>query len=180
MSEPISTEISIGGQIPAKLVPGLCKAIVEEQVALDWCEGHFKPEWADDLLAACQEQDGVRVLWLCDNEANYGRLDVLTGFLEREKIAYRLKSDARFDIDAEVIQYRPGIGRVSYDSNSGGQPLIPLVTMMAVATAIDQAANTAERQTALELLRRFRNIQQLMHEAMPVVVPPLEPFEIMD
>jgi hypothetical protein len=39
-------------------------------------------------------------------------------------------------------------------------------------------ANTAEGQAALELLRRLRNIQQAAEEAMPVVVPPLEAFEI--
>jgi hypothetical protein len=50
--------------------------------------------------------------------------------------------------------------------------------MTKIAEAVDEAANTAEGQTALELLRRLRNIQQLMHETMPVVVPPLEPFEI--
>ena len=50
--------------------------------------------------------------------------------------------------------------------------------MTTIAAAIDQAANTAEGQTALELLRRLRNLQQLVHEAKPVVAPPLEPFEI--
>ena len=39
-------------------------------------------------------------------------------------------------------------------------------------------AQTAERQTPLELLRRLRNLQRLLHAAMPVVVLPLEPFEI--
>jgi hypothetical protein len=52
-------------------------------------------------------------------------------------------------------------------------------TLKSIAEAVDGAANTAEGQTALELLRRLRNIQQLIHEAMPVVVPPLGPFEIL-
>jgi hypothetical protein len=178
MSEPIPTEISIGGKILAELVPGLCKAIADEHVALEWGNAYFRPETAEDLLAACQEFDGVRVLWLCNDQANYGRFDVVEGFLEREKISFRHKSDARFDFDAEVVQYRPQIGKVCYASENSGQPLIPLKTMTSIAEAVDEAANTAEGQTALELLRRLRNIQQLMHEAMPVVVPPLERFEI--
>ena len=36
----------------------------------------------------------------------------------------------------------------------------------------------AERQTPLELLRRLRNLQRLLHAAKPVVMPPLEPFGI--
>ena len=178
MSEPIPTEISIGGRIRAELVSGLCKAIADDCVSLEWGDAYFRPETAEDLLAACQEFDGVRVLWLCNDQANYGRFDVLEGFLEREKISFRHKSDARFDFDAEVVDYRPDVGHVSYSSDNSGQPLIPLTTMTTIAAAIDQATNTAEGQTALELLRRLRNIQQLMHEAMPVVVPPLEPFEI--
>jgi hypothetical protein len=178
MSEPIPTEISIGGKIRADQVPGLCKAIAEECVSLEWGDAYFRPETAEDLLAACQQFDGVRVLWLCNDQANYGRFDVLEGFLEREKISFRHKSDARFDFDAEVVQYRPQIGKVCYASENSGQPLIPLKTMTSIAEAVDEAANTAEGQTALELLRRLLNIQQLMHEAMLVVVPPLEPFEI--
>ena len=78
MSEPISTEISIGGKIRAELVPGLCNAIVEEGGSLEWGDAWFMPETAEDLL------------------------------------------------------------------------------------------------------RRLRNLQQLVHEAMPPLVPPLEPFEIVE
>ena len=95
MSEPVPTETSIGGKIRQELVPGLCKAIADQRVSLDWGDAWFSPESAEELLAACQDQDGVRRLWLCDNEANYGRLDVLEEFLEREKIAFRHKSDAK-------------------------------------------------------------------------------------
>ena len=95
MSEPIPTEISIGGKIRQELVPGLCKAIADEQVSLEWGDAYFRPETAEELLAACQDHDGVRVLWLCDDQANYGRFDVLEGFLEREKIPFRHKSDAQ-------------------------------------------------------------------------------------
>src|SRR5260221_11856170 len=178
MSEPIPTEISIGGQIRADQVPGLCQAIAEEGVSLEWGDACFTPETAEELLAARQEHDGVRVLWLCDDQANYGRLDVLELFLERERITFRHKSDAKYEYDAEIIEYRPEIGQVSYSSDNSGQPLIPLKTMTSIAAAVDHATNTPEGQTALELLRRLRNIQQLVHEKMPTLVPPLEPFEI--
>jgi hypothetical protein len=44
-------------------------------------------------------------------------------------------------------------------SDNSGQPLIPLVTMTPIAAALDQAVDTAEGQTAIELLRRLRNLQ---------------------
>jgi hypothetical protein len=178
MSEPIPTEISIGGKIREDQVPGLCQAIAEEGVSLEWGDASFTPDTAEGLLAACQEHDGVRVLWLCDDQANYGRLPELAAFLEREQIAFRQKSDAKYEYDAEIIEYRPKLGAVSYSSDNSGQPLIPLKTLTSLAAAVDQATNTADGQTALELLRRLRNIQQIIHESLPTLVPPLEPFEI--
>jgi hypothetical protein len=178
MSEPIPTEIAIGGKIRADQVPGLCQAIAEQGVSLEWGDACFTPETADDLLSACQEHDGVRVLWLCDDQANYGRLEVLELFLERDQIAFRHKSDAKYEYDAEIIEYRPETGHESYSSDNSGQPLIPLQTMTSIAEAVDKAADTAEGKSALELLRRLRNVQQLVHESLPIVVPPLAAFEI--
>jgi hypothetical protein len=178
MSEPIPAEISIGGKIREDQVPGLCQVIAEEGVSLEWGDACFTPSMAEDLLAACQEHDGVRVLWLCDDQANYGMFKVLEAFLEREQIAFRHKSDAKYEYDAEIIEYRPKLGEVSYSSDNTGQPLIPLKTLTSIAAAVDEATNTADGQTALELLRRLRNIQHLVHENMPTVVPPLAAFEI--
>jgi hypothetical protein len=178
MSEPIPTEISIGGKIRDDQVPQLCEAIAEQGVSLEWGDACFVPQTAEELVAACQEHDGVRVLWLCDDQANYGRLDVLELFLERQKISFRHKSDAKYEHDAEIIEYRPEFGHEWYSSDNSGEPLIPLAAMTSIATAVDQAANTAGGQTALELLRRLRTIQQLIHESLPKVVPPLAAFEI--
>jgi hypothetical protein len=44
----------------------------------------------------------------------------------------------------------------------------------------DKAAETARGHTALELLLRLRNFQQLAHKNQPTVVLPLEPFDIID
>jgi hypothetical protein len=178
MSEPIPTEISIGGKIREDQVPGLCQAIAEEGVSLEWGDACFTPETTEELLAACQEHDGVRVLWLCNDQANYGFFDVLEEFLARDKISFRHKSDAKYEYDAQIIEYRPQFGRVSYASNNIGEPLVQLSTMTSIAEAVDTATNTAEGQTTFELLRRLRNIQQLVHESLPALVPPLEPFEI--
>jgi hypothetical protein len=65
MPAPIPTEVSIGDTIRADQVPGLCKAIADECVSLEWGDAYFRPETAEDLLAACQKFDGVRLLWLC-------------------------------------------------------------------------------------------------------------------
>ncbi|HEV2968428.1 MAG TPA: hypothetical protein VGY55_00475 [Pirellulales bacterium] len=178
MSEPIPAEIWIGGKTRREQVPQLCKAIEDAGVALEWGDAYFAPETGEELETACQDKDGVRLLCLCDDQANYGEFKLLEEFLVRERITYRRKSDAKYEFDAEVVEHRPQVGQVRYPSDSSGQPFVPLATMMQIAATIDEAANTAQGQTALELLRRLRNVQQLLHEALPVVVPPLEPFEI--
>jgi hypothetical protein len=178
MSEPIPAEIWIGGKIRREQVPQLCKAIEEERVALEWGDAYFAPRTAEDLLSACQDKDAARLLCLCDDQANYGEFKLLEEFLACEKISYRRKSDAKCEFDAEVVEYRPQVGQVHYPSDSSGEPFVPLATITRIVAAIDEAAITAEGQTALGLLRRLRNIQQLVQEAMPIVVRPLEQFEI--
>ena len=152
--------------------------IANEGVSLDWGDAYFRPATADELLAARQDHDGVRLLWLCNDRAEYGTFEVLEEFLVGEKISFRHKSDAKDEYDAMIIEYRPEIGRQCYTSDKCGRPLILLETITSIAAAVDQAANTAEGQTALELLRRLRHLQQFVHERTPVVMPPLEPFEI--
>lgn len=178
MSEPIPAEISIGGEIRVELVPELCKAIAAEYVSLEWGDAHFEPKTAEDLLSACQVKEGVRLLWLCADQANYGELRQLEAFLVGAGIPFRRRSNATYQFDAEVAEFRMGTDPVRYPSDSSGRPFLSLPTMVLIAEAADQAARTAEGQTSLELLRRLRNLQQLVHEHVPAALPPLPAFEI--
>jgi hypothetical protein len=180
MTEPISAQIWVGGPIPRRLVPELCKTIGDEGVSLEWDDTCFQPECEEELVAALEDADGVRLLYLCDNQADYGEFDQLEKFCLREQMTFRRQSDSKIEFDAELVENRPGIGRVRYPTDACGRPFMPLATMAEVAGEVDKATETADGQTALELLRRLRNIQQLMHEKMPVVMPPLTPFEIVN
>jgi hypothetical protein len=103
---------------------------------------------------------------------------ILEKFLVEAGISYRRHSDAKYEYDAEIVEFRPGLGQVVFASNNNGEFLVSLEKLTRIATAIDQASETAEGQTALEVLRRLRNLQQLAHETRPIVVPPLLAFEI--
>jgi hypothetical protein len=178
MSEPIAAEIRIGGKIRQAVVPGLCKAIREECLSFDWGDTHFVPNSAEELINACDERDGVRLLCLCDDQASYGQFSIVEKYLVEAGICYRRHSDAKYEFDAQIVEFRPGLGQVVFASNNNGELLVPLEKLTCIATAIDTATETAEGQTALELLRRLRNLQQLAHESRLIVVPPLEAFEI--
>ncbi len=178
MADYIAAEIRIGGQIRQDLVPGLCKAIREECVSLDWGDACFVPDSAAELIGGCQDHNGVRLLSLCDDQASYGQFETLEKFLIEAGICFQRHSDAKYEFDAEIIEFRPGLGQVAFGSNNNGEFLVPLEKLTCVATAIDKATETAEGQTALELLRRLRHLQHLAHESLPTVVPPLDAFEI--
>jgi hypothetical protein len=178
MPDCIAAEIRIGGTIRQDLVPGLCKAIRDERLSFDWDDSCFDPDSAEELIEACDERDGVRLLCLCDDQASYGQFSILEKYLVEAGICYWRHSDGKYEYDAEIVEFRPGLGQVAFASNNGGDFLVPLEKLTRIATAIDKATETAEGQTALELLRRLRNLQQLAHESRPIVVPPLEAFAI--
>jgi hypothetical protein len=178
MSEPILAEISIGGRIHRELAGNLLTAIRDQRVSLEWGDARFEPQTPEELLWACQVKEGVRVLWLCDDQANYGEFRQLEAFLVGAGIAFDRRSNATFQFDAEVVQFRPGMSPVKYPSDSSGRPFVPAALMASIAKALDQAADTAEGQTSLELLRRLRGLQQLVHEHVPRALPPLAAFEI--
>ncbi len=111
MCESIPTEISIGGKIRAELVHGLCKAIADERVSLEWDDPYFyfRPATADELLAARQDQEGARQPRHSDQRANFWRSYMRQELLEREQFA----------------------------SDDDGGPLILFTTMMLMAQAVD-------------------------------------------
>src|SRR5438270_7869811 len=96
MSEPIPAEISIGGKIRVEVVPELCKAIADQYVSLEWGDARFVPQTAEDLLSACQAREGVRLLWLCADQANYGELRQLEAFLVGAGIPFQRRSNATY------------------------------------------------------------------------------------
>ena len=109
MSEPIPTEIKIGGRIRAELVPILGNALADKGESIEWRDAYFRPEMAEQLSAARQDQEGVRQPWHSDQRANYWQSYMLEELLEREQFA----------------------------SDDDGGPLIPLTTMMLMAQAVD-------------------------------------------
>ena len=50
MADYLAAQITIGGCIPRRLVPRLCKAIRDEGLALEWGDAHLDPQSAEELL----------------------------------------------------------------------------------------------------------------------------------
>src|SRR5688572_25011286 len=109
MSTRMAAEIWIGGQVPRKLIGKLRTQIAVTGVALEWGDAHFEPESTADLLAALRDTEGVRLLWLCHEDARYGQFPELEEFLEKQGIPYDRATDDKYEYDSELVQYRPGM-----------------------------------------------------------------------
>jgi hypothetical protein len=91
---------------------GLGKAICEERLSFDWGDTCFDPESAEDLIEACDERDGVRLLCLCDDQASYGQFSTLEKYLVEAGICYRRHSDATCDLlELAWMRARRTLGR---------------------------------------------------------------------
>jgi hypothetical protein len=63
-------------------------------VAIEWGDGLFRPNSAEDLLSACRNEQGGSLLWLCDDYANWGRFPALEALLtERAGLPFDLWSE---------------------------------------------------------------------------------------
>jgi len=179
MSEHLSAEIWIGGNIPESLVPELCAAITAEGVALEWGEGSFAPKTVQDLNTSLRENDqGERLLWLCDEQASWGSFESLERFLREHGVAYSRRSEGRYEYDPELVEYRPGRGEVSLATNVAGCPVVLAKDLTPVAHLLDAAIELGEKDTGPRLLSLVQTALKLLREQLTPDVPPLEPFSI--
>ena len=96
-------QIEIGGEVPSRLVKGLCKQIRLQGVSLDYGGEHFEPTGAQDLLYAAQGG----TLKTCDPEARFGQFEELEAWLARHGIAFSRHSDVKHEFDAENVDSGP-------------------------------------------------------------------------
>ncbi|SRR6266481_6830174 len=178
MSEPIPACISIGGKVAADLVPELCKAISAERVALEWGDAHFEPQSAEHLLDACEEIDGVNVLWLCDEQANWGRFSDLEEFLVKHGIPFDLQADGKAESNAELIAFRPGSQPVRVITSVDGDPVVSAWSLAPVKAALEAAMDAGMQNDLSRCLAQVEVALGALRAALPPVVQPLSPFAI--
>jgi hypothetical protein len=93
----------------------LLKAIAQAGVSAEWGDAPFLPRSADDLSEAA----GKSWLFLCDEQASYGELPELEAVCRKLGLSYSRHSEASFDADAELADWRPGMKKalVRHGSN---------------------------------------------------------------
>ena len=178
MSERMAAEIWIGGKVPAHLLPGLCREIDAEGVSLDWGGAHISPKTAEDLLQARVDHDGAAVLYLCDEQASWGRFDGLEAFLQEHGIPFTRRADGGAAYNGEIVEYRPGRDMVCIPIDADGEPVVDASVLRPVDELLTGALEQLENGSTDKAESTLRDAQQQLRAQLSPVVTPLEPFEI--
>lgn len=177
MSERMAAEIWIGGKVPAHLVAELCGEIDAAGVSLDWGGARFTPTTQEELLQARVDHDGAAVLYLCDEQASWGRFDSLEGFLQEHDIPFTRRDDGGAAYNGEIVEYRRGEDMVCISIDSNSEPVVDASVLRPVDEALTSALEHLENGSTDKAASMLKDAQQLLRGQLPPVVSPLEPFE---
>ena len=183
MADHMAAEIHIGGKVRGSVVQALCKTIADSGVSLERGDGHFRPETADDLFAACCEDgDSPRLLRLFDDEAPWGEFAELEKFLRDNGIAYCRWSDGKYEYDPEADAFHPDCGQLWWLTNHERQPIVLVSELAPIEAELTDLLERLQRGKAgsVEVLTQVERIRNELRAELPQVMPPLESLEIVE
>src|SRR5205823_75044 len=126
----------------------------------------------------CQVIDGVRVLWLCDDQANWGRFSELETILVEHAIPFDLKADGKAEFNPGLIVFRPGAGPLQIATNTQGEPVVTADSLAPVQMALVAAITAGEHGDLSQCLKHIKIAHAALEAALPPAMPPLPVFEI--
>jgi hypothetical protein len=179
MSDLIPATIEIGGDIPRRLVEGLCEAIGVDRPCLrgllTWPQGEA------DLLKGVGDSG---TLVLQDDEARLGEFDAIERFCVENQVAFDRHSEARYDYNAENVSFRPGMKEPQVNMATADGDDFVLVSDL--RPLVEQAWESEEfldrgvvpprdenKRVPLDFLRAVKNL-------LPDKVPPVGALKITD
>ena len=178
MSERMSADIWIGGKVPAHSVPGLCREIDAQGVSLDWGGARFSPKTKAELLQARVDHDGAAVLYLCDEQASWGRFDGLETFLQEHGIPFTRRADGGAAYNGEIVEHRPGQDMVCIPIDADGEPVVDASVLRPVDELLTRALEQLENGSTDKAASMLKDARGQLRDQLPPMVTPLEPFEI--
>lgn len=123
MSDRFPAEITIGGDIPRRLLNELAGMIASEGVSLDWQYVLDQPAVREAIEAAAAKGETVR---FTDDEACYGQFEELESWLTRHGIDFDRHGDARYEYDGENAYGRGRKRPVIMNADQSGDPQVSI------------------------------------------------------
>ncbi len=121
MSDRFPAEITIGGNIPRRLLDELTGMIASESVSLDWQYALDQSAVRAAIETAAAKCETVR---FTDDEACYGQFEELENWLTRHDIDFDRHGDARYEYDGENAYGRGRKRPVIRNSDQSGKDLV--------------------------------------------------------
>lgn len=156
MADYMAGDISIGGTIPASMLPELYEAILKQGASIEPYNGEL--DSLDEFVDAVRESGDLR---LVDHDAAGGYLPILEQFCQRNGLHFVATADAKYEHDGEVRWWSPGMSEPR--STVGTQEGTPMVACSSVAELLE--AGSAEE--------KVQAIRELLERVMPPKLPPL-------
>lgn len=146
MSDRFAAAITLGGDVPRRLLDKLADMIASEGVSIDWQYSLDKSAVQKAIEDAVATTETIR---FTDDQASYGQFEQLEGFLVKHRIHFDRHSEARYEYDGENVYYRGGRKVAVMLANYSGDPL---VSCQDVRKILD---NSKSDQTRLDAIRRL-------------------------
>ena len=121
MSDRFPAEITIGGNIPRRLLDKLAGMIASEGVSIDWQYAMDKAAVRAAIEAAASRGETAR---FTDDEACYGQFEDLENWLTSHGIDFDRHSDARYEYDGENAYGRGRKHPVTMNADQSGKDLV--------------------------------------------------------
>lgn len=98
MSEPMGMSIEVGGELPASLIEEL----------IEWVGSELNDISSGPMsVQEFRAEAGSPIKWY--GVTNYGECDDLKAWLERHNLTYEHFSEAKYEYDASLMWWRPGM-----------------------------------------------------------------------
>ena len=178
MADYVAAHITVGGAVSERLVPKLCDAICRQGVSLNWGEFDFCPKRAEDLLEACQEIAGAKVLRLYSDEVPYGNFDLLQEFLSLHELPFDRWHESKYEIPCELMVYRQGGVSRFFLTNLEGEIVVRAEPLKGLADLLQQSQNLLRSRGKQPALQTVRRCQHLVAEFLPPAIPPVPTLQI--
>lgn len=121
MSDHFPGEITIGGDIPRRLLNELAERIASESVSIDWQYALDQAAVGAAIETAAERGETVR---FTNDEAPCGQFENLENWLTRHGIDFDRHSDARYEYDGENVHGRGRKRPVIMKSDQSGNDLV--------------------------------------------------------
>ena len=167
----LATEIYIGGNIPASLVPTLCFVIGQhKRFWCEWGDEIFTPENAEDLLDACMESGPLH---LCDPRAMGGTFNKLESLLRVNEIHYTRCTTH----EGEVYEFR-GDGLIHMPLNDDGEVVVAVEKVRPVVKMLEDALASMQKGEPGSTVCFLGSAAHMLRQVLTPIIEPLEPFGI--